>query len=405
MSEPKFPGRRRSGSLVVVGFSHRDSQGHNFWFALCDCQKGQPEPRLTPVRQDHLRSRRVTSCGCRRRAEPTSVELHLNLENLTPEQLAELASNPEMRDPSRAEVCRRLKDDPRKANFLTFRWLLPANEEDKADAYDGLMRCCWRAMMKRLPWGLFPHGYPEKFWQRYGIDLGQAIGRAIREETREIIMTALVDRLYDFKGLSDGQIILTALNGGFRTAADVGNAIRQRVREESEYFLQYGDDVVWEDGKGRCLTLFDLLDNPNPEPASRRVSRRLPGNATEDPTQFVLVPVRARTNHYNEAVETILQEKSQVVEVLGEEGGEVLEKIVQLEDDHLLPEGERDGERALTGIFGAVYGVNERQACTLKSRFRKAFVRAVEAGKWVFEQVAELLGWQPRTPARKKSDG
>jgi len=376
MSEPKFRGRRRSGSLVIVGFSHRDPQGHNFWFALCDCQKGQPEPRLTPVRQDHLRSGRVTSCGCRRRAEPASVEPHLNLENLTPEQLAELASNPEMRDALRAEVCRRLKDDHRKANFLTFRWLLPANEEDKADAYDGLMRCCWRAMKKRLPWGLFPRGYPGTFWQRYGIDLGEAIAKAIREETREVIMTALVDRLYDFKGLSDGQIILTALNGGFHTAADVGNALRRKVREESKYLFGYGGDVLWQDDEGDDVTLEEVL----PDPARR-------------------------TNHYNEAVEIILQEKSQVVEVLGEEGREVLEKIVELEDDHLLPESDRDGERALTGIFGAVYGVNERQARTLKSRFRKAFVRAVEAGKWVFEQVAELLGWQPRTPRKKKSDG
>ena len=39
----------------------------------------------------------------------------------------------------RAEVCRRLKDSPNKANYLTFRWFLPADDEDKADAFDGLM--------------------------------------------------------------------------------------------------------------------------------------------------------------------------------------------------------------------------------------------------------------------------
>lgn len=65
-SEPKFPGSRRSGSLTIVNFSHRDSQGHAFWLALCDCQKHQANSRLFPVRQDHVLKGRVTSCGCHR---------------------------------------------------------------------------------------------------------------------------------------------------------------------------------------------------------------------------------------------------------------------------------------------------------------------------------------------------
>jgi len=62
----KFPGRQRNGSLTIVKFLHRDSQGHAFWAALCDCQEFEPHPRFMRVRQDHFLSGRVTSCGCHR---------------------------------------------------------------------------------------------------------------------------------------------------------------------------------------------------------------------------------------------------------------------------------------------------------------------------------------------------
>ncbi len=66
ISQPRFPGNKHSGSLTIVKFSHKDSQGHNIWLALCDCQKYHVDSRLFPVRQDHVLSGRVTSCGCRR---------------------------------------------------------------------------------------------------------------------------------------------------------------------------------------------------------------------------------------------------------------------------------------------------------------------------------------------------
>ena len=65
MSIPTFLLGRRSGSLTIVAFWHRDARGHDSWWAVCDCRIGRPT-RLTPVRQDHFLSGRVTSCGCRR---------------------------------------------------------------------------------------------------------------------------------------------------------------------------------------------------------------------------------------------------------------------------------------------------------------------------------------------------
>ena len=78
-----------------------------------------------------------------------SVKSCPNLESLTVDELADLASNPEMLGGVRAEVSRRLANDPRKANFLTFRYLLPADDADQYDAFVGLQRCCWRAAKAR----------------------------------------------------------------------------------------------------------------------------------------------------------------------------------------------------------------------------------------------------------------
>ena len=289
-----------------------------------------------------------------------------NLEGgLTPDQLAELASNPEMRERVRAEVYRRLKNDARKANFLTFRWLLPADDEDKADAFDGLMGCCWLATKKRLPHGLFPRGYPETYFGEIENDDGSIAKRAggVAEETREAVKDALVDCLYDLRTLPVPEVILTALYGGFHTDVDVGNALRRKVREESRYLCQYGQDAVTNWTKGE-LTLFEVLPDAGP-----------------------------RTNPYNDVVEVILPERPQIVEELGKEGWEVLMQIVELADNDLLPQSKRARQRAITEVFETVYGVNPRQARTHKSRFLAAVEAAASDGKPIFENIAKLLEW------------
>jgi hypothetical protein len=297
---------------------------------------------------------------------PAPVEPSSNsLESLTSDQLAELGANPEMLASVRAEVVRRLKDDPRKANFLTFRWFMPANDADKADAFDGLIAVCWKATKKRLPHGLFPRGYPETYCgkrERRDGSIAQPAG-GVAEETREAIIDALVDCLYDLRSLSVPEVILKALNSGFHTDADVGNAVRRKVWKESKYLFKNGDDVVSNHDEDNSITLFEVL----PEESDG-------------------------TNHYSDAVELILEEKSQVVEALGEEGWEVLEEIVELVDNDLLPPTKRERERVLTEVFQKAYGVNERQASTHKRRFQEAFETAAADGKPVFDELLDLLG-------------
>jgi hypothetical protein len=292
-----------------------------------------------------------------------------DLGSLTPEQLAELASNSKVRGSVWAEVHRRLKDDPRKASFLTFRWLLPADYEDKADAFDGLIGCCWGATKKRLPSGLFLRGYAETYCgkrERLDGSIAQPAG-GVSEETREAIKDALAACLHNLRTLSAPEIVLTALHGGFHTDADVGNALHQRVRQlafwdrqkqqESPYVFKYGNDLESQDEEGDAITLFEIVpDNPG-----------------------------SRTNVYNAVLKIITQEKAQIVEELGEKGWTAFEEILELIDNEAVClaetgncQNERDFERSLTDVFERVYGVKERQARTHKSRFLATVKRIVK---------------------------
>jgi hypothetical protein len=282
------------------------------------------------------------------------TDARIDLRRLTPNQLAELGSDPEMLETARAEVYRRLKDDPRKANFLTFRWLLPSDEEDRWDAYDGLIKTCWNAVEKR-------HAIQRVSFVNSSENL-QEFPRF--QEAREAIQDELIPRLGNLKSASAQDIIQTALGFGFQTDVDVANAVRQRVRQERRN-ISYQDAFSHENGEASILLEF-LEDG-----------------------------IRCRNNTYSSVVELVQVEKAHIEEVIGEKGWEVLWSFVGLIDADSLPSCERDRERILTEAFMAAYDVEERQARTHKKLFRMAFKEAVEAGENpVFEKLAELLGWE-----------
>lgn len=142
------------------------------------------------------------------------------IENLTRAELAQLAANERCRKAVRADVRRRLKDTPNKANYLTFRWLtfgwpVPPDEEDGADAFDGLIACCWNATKIRNPSGLYPRGYPDTYCgarERLDGSIVQPAG-CVADETRETIKDELAGQFHDLRTLSAPEIVLTALNG------------------------------------------------------------------------------------------------------------------------------------------------------------------------------------------------
>ncbi len=274
------------------------------------------------------------------------------IENLTGDELARLAASERCRQAVRTEVSRRLKDSPNKANYLTFRWFFPADDADKADAYQGLIGCCWNATKARNRSGLFPRGYPETK-QCDGYRDG-----GIAQETREAITGELVEYLHNLRTLSAPEFVLKALNGGFQIAANVGNALRRKVREQSKHLFQYGSDEVSADDEGDPLTLFEIVpDNPGP-----------------------------RTNVYNVVLKVITQEKAQIVEELGEKGWTAFEEILQFVDSESVSgaetgysQNERDFERSLTGVFEKVYGVKQRQARTIKNQFMSTVRQIIES--------------------------
>jgi hypothetical protein len=279
--------------------------------------------------------------------------------SLSSDQLAELGGNPEMLEGVRAEVYRRLRDDPRKANFLTFRWLLPADEVDKTQAFDGLMACCWNATEKRiLPYGLFPYGYLESEKRE-----------RLVEKMRDSITTGLIARLYEIRSLAASEIITAALNGDFQIDAEVANAVRQEVRQERktrsfEVELELAS-LHEEEG---TATFLDILEDR----------------------------ADSQNNPSSDASEVITLEIAQITQAMGQKGWEVLFELAELIDGDSLPEGKRDRERVVTEVFQDVYGVKARQARTRKDRFQEEIRAAVKAGNPVLEKIVETLASKKR---------
>jgi hypothetical protein len=283
---------------------------------------------------------------------PAPVEPSSNsLESLTPEQLAELGTNPEMLASVRAEVVGRLKDSPHRANFFTFRYLLPADDADRYDAFRALCRACWNAAKAR-------HAIP----MRYASD-GRRCPADFEKSSCEID-AELISNLGTLGSLEPRRIVEKALNLGFQTDVDVANAFRQRMRRERDT-ISLDHLMTQELAEHNVHTLFDFL--------------------ADDPD--------SGSNPFSEAAELIRSEKPAISKVLGERGWEVLWELVELVDNDLLPTQQRERERTITGIFGTIYGVNARQAQTHKSHFRRTFEAAVREGHPILSEVAELLGW------------
>jgi hypothetical protein len=250
------------------------------------------------------------------------------LSSVSPDQLVDLSADPEMLEAVRAEVFRRLQDDPRKANFLTFRFLLPSSEEDRWDAFDGLIGTCWNAAEAR-------HALKVHTWTMDFV-----------EDARDAIKGELTNVLHDLRPVPPRDVIRIALNGGFKIDAEVANAMRRRIYAE----------------------------------------RRNASLREED--EFV----PPRPDNFQPLIELITQEKSELVHVLGEAGWEVLWCFTQLVDADLLPAGQRDQERVLTEAIAAKRGVRSRQASSDKARFRLAFSQALQTGNPILGRIAGLLG-------------
>jgi hypothetical protein len=55
------------GELTVVNEGNRDRNGNRYFIVVCRCSEGTKNRPLKKVREDHLRERRIVSCGCRKK--------------------------------------------------------------------------------------------------------------------------------------------------------------------------------------------------------------------------------------------------------------------------------------------------------------------------------------------------
>jgi hypothetical protein len=69
----------------------------------------------------------------------------MSLDNLTKDELIELLGRRASRREALAEVRHRVSKLGDKVNFLMFRYLCPQEVEDREDAWEGLVACCWKA--------------------------------------------------------------------------------------------------------------------------------------------------------------------------------------------------------------------------------------------------------------------
>jgi hypothetical protein len=268
------------------------------------------------------------------------------LVELSLDRLAEMATDPERLDAVRAEVYRRLETDQRKANFFTFRWLLPVrgdDDRDRMDSFEGLRAVCWTEVQFRHAQ---PHG-----------DVSDPRDLAIEESIRNV----LIDVLYELKDLPPPEIIRKALRFEFLTEKQVANAVRRQSRAERAVQVESLD----------CEQVDDAQ------------------------TPLEVVEHNSQINPYNDAVDLLEARKSEIVGVLGEKQWEVLLQVVERIDRDDFPYERRESEAALTEIFAQLFDVQERQARTLKSRFKSAVSEELERGDTTLAQVAELL--QART--------
>jgi hypothetical protein len=271
---------------------------------------------------------------------------------LTNQELCIAAQQEKMCEFVRAEVCRRLERRPQKANYLTFRWLLPSDEANRADAFDGLVACCWNATQKRvLPFGLFPFGC----WE----DRSETVAN-----TRDKILTHLVHALHEARSLNPTEIVRKALNTEFSTDADVANAVRRALRSDAKYLAE-GDSFVSGDEFGYRVTLVENLSNAQ--------------SAT------------SRASSYASPAPFLRRHNAEILRFLGKDRWKTLWTLVHLNDSGLWPDTDREQRRVWTEAICARFGVGVRQARTYKARLESFLEEAAETGHPVMRELRDFV--------------
>jgi hypothetical protein len=283
-----------------------------------------------------------------------------------------------------AEIERRIQSNT--ATSLAVRYLLSTSEEDKADAFDGLVALCWKAKGN-----LFIGRTPSELAQ----------GMTAHECTREFIVNFVLEYLKAHVGKPQPAIYAAALTDKFQyigAACRNGmiDAIRKRTAPKNAEPQQWSlDDIVADvvaadDGGNEPITHGDSYFSTAPGlGCSLNTADTTYHKVTTAQPNFTTGPRHDSADLYLTFIEF---HKPKLTAALGESGYEVLLAYFDVYP-HGLTGTNQAAKSAVTQAIARRRKVSERQAQKDKRQFHDRVADAMSKGNPDVSELYRLIGY------------
>jgi len=289
--------------------------------------------------------------------EPAQTDLSA----VEPEILVAALDDPAKRETAASEAKNRLERTP-KANRFAYgllvgwskeraRLLKPEEAADLADAYDGLWRCCLKAVSDLCA--------PGDRSDRYIPNTATWV-RGDRANTIDFIRDRIWELLQPYRHLSEQELLMLALRGSFKNLPreirfDLIDLIRKQYTR-----------------KGLTLTFLSF-------------------DATPALLESESVGSSAHPNFEPRGPELLYQRSDQILETLGEEAYQTLWAMVDFAQSDDCPDTRQARKSAVTAAVASRLGVGLRRASALKKNLQKKMNAAQRAGNPTIRGLYQLL--------------
>jgi hypothetical protein len=272
------------------------------------------------------------------------------------------------------EIGRRLQKV--KSTSLATRFLLPRDETDHADAFDGLTATCWRAKGNLY---IRPDEDRTYYLHHTGKKDGFYANENVYAATRKFIILTVLEILTAYREKTPIEILTAALSGKFRyVPRQVKNrmvdAIREWTAAKCHAVLLDFDYILGQDEDGEDVTNDDTL------PA-------------RDDASSVLGRIAPRAWHYTpEELNGLFQaDRNAWVNLAGERGWEVIFAAVDLYGRDGADGTERDWDKHLTQKIAYRRGVSFEQARADRRKLQETLRPRVIRRHRLVEKLWELF--------------
>jgi hypothetical protein len=280
-----------------------------------------------------------------------------DLSGAEPEILVAALDDPAKRETAASEIKNRLERTP-KANRFAYgllagwskeraRLLTPEEAADLADAYDGLWRCCLKAV---------PDLCAPGDWSDRCIPNTETWVRGDRVNTIDFIQERIWELLEPHHHLSEQELLMLALRGSFKNLPreirfDLIDLIRKQYTEKARTltFLSFDKDPHL------LKEASETLKHPNPYPQTTQ--------DTIDPMELLYI------------------RKDELISELGEQSYETLLAAADFAQSNDYPDSKQARKSGLTAAVANRLGVGLRRATELKRRLREQMTEARRTGK------------------------